>query len=110
MSNEMSERIRLLREHFGYSQKYAAEQLNISPQAYSHYENNRRIPDVDMLYKLSIFYGVSMEFLVTGQKEELTPIQALLKRDVQSLTDQEISQLRIFVEFIKFHRPRSSNS
>lgn len=104
MSTEMSDRIRILRENFGYSQKFAAEQLNISPQAYSHYENNRRVPDVDMLYKLSLLYGVSMEFLLTGQQEALTPTQTLIKRDILSLSDSEIRQLRLFIEFIKFQR------
>ena len=104
MSTEMSDRIRILRENFGYSQKFAAEQLNISPQAYSHYENNRRVPDVDMLHKLSLLYGVSMEFLLTGQQEVLTPTQTLIMRDIQTLTDSEIRQVRLFIEFIKFQR------
>ena len=44
MYEELKNRIRTLREQYGYSQKYAAEQLCISPQAYSHYETGRRIP------------------------------------------------------------------
>lgn len=103
MNVELSRRIRALREQYGYNQKYASEKLRISPQAYSHYENGRRTPDIEMLYKLSRFYHVSMEFLLTGeQSEKQIPDDTIVFRDARDLSEEDIKAVRLFIEYLKF--------
>jgi DNA-binding XRE family transcriptional regulator len=42
--------------------------LNISREALSHYENGKRSPDIQMLRKLSWYFGVSIDFLINGEE------------------------------------------
>lgn len=40
-----------------------ADMLNISQQAYAHYENNKRNPNINILMKLAEIYDVSLDRL-----------------------------------------------
>ena len=104
MYTELSRRIRSLREQYGFNQKYAAEKLCISPQAYSHYENGRRTPDIEMLHKLSKLYHVSMEFLLTGDSSADLPIpeNSIVFRDTRDLTREEIEEFEISIDYLRF--------
>ena len=50
------------------NQLKVAMDLNISREALSHYENGKRSPDIEMLRKLSAYFGVSIDFLVNGEE------------------------------------------
>ena len=50
------------------NQQKVAMDLNISREALSYYENGKRSPDVDMLVKLSRYYNVSIDYLITGKE------------------------------------------
>ena len=56
--------LRQLREFHGYTQKDISNYLNITSQAYSNYENNKRTPDVEMLHKIAGFYGQTIDQLL----------------------------------------------
>ncbi len=58
------------KQHF--SQLKVALDLNISREALSYYENGKRSPDVQMLKRLSDYFHVSIDYLITGHeyKEE----------------------------------------
>lgn len=45
-SLKVAETLKELRHHRGYTQKQLSEQLHISRQAYSNYENGTRLPDL----------------------------------------------------------------
>ena len=51
-----------------YSQQKVAMELAISREALSYYENGQRSPDVDMLLRLSAYFNVSIDFLITGKE------------------------------------------
>lgn len=42
--------------------------LNISREALSYYENGKREPSLDMLVKMSEYFGVSIHYLITGEE------------------------------------------
>ena len=63
--------LRLIRRQRGLNQLKVAMDLNISREALSHYENGKRSPDVEMLRRLSLYFNVSIDFLVNG--EEFSP-------------------------------------
>lgn len=42
--------------------------LCISREALSYYENGKRSPDTDMLIKLSEYFHVSIDYLITGKE------------------------------------------
>ena len=57
-----------IRKRKGYSQLKVSLDLNISREAISFYENGKRSPDIDMLVKMSKYFGVSIDYLITGEE------------------------------------------
>ncbi len=50
-----------------------ASQLGITQSAYSNYESGRRTPDIEMLYRISRYFGISLDVLaemVIMEKEQ----------------------------------------
>ena len=56
--------LRKLRHYHGYTQKEISDQLSITSQAYSNYENNKRTPDIETMQKIALFYGKTLDQLV----------------------------------------------
>ena len=56
--------LRALRKTNGYTQEFIASYLDISRQAYSHYETNRVIPPNDICYKIAHLYGISTDKII----------------------------------------------
>ena len=57
-------RIRDLREDRDLKQKDIAQYLNIKQNTYSQYENGQRQLPIDVLIKLSKYYGVSTDYIL----------------------------------------------
>lgn len=60
----MYKRIRDLREDRDLTQKAIAKMLNCSQQVYSNYELGQRDIPTDILIKLSLFYNVSIDYIL----------------------------------------------
>ena len=61
------EGLKMIRKMRNLNQQKVAMDLNISREALSHYENGRREPSLDMLVKMSKYYNVSIDYLITGK-------------------------------------------
>lgn len=59
-----------IRKKKGYSQLKVAMDLSISREAISYYENGLRCPNLEMLVKLSEYFKVSIDYLITGKISE----------------------------------------
>lgn len=66
----IGQRISELRKNHGYSQEYVAEQLGVSRQAVSKWETDTSAPDTYNLIGLAQLFGVSVEFIAVGKKDE----------------------------------------
>ena len=62
--------LRKIRKKKGYSQLKVSMDLSISREAISYYENGQRCPNLEMLVKLSDYFGVSIHYLITGKDFE----------------------------------------
>ena len=60
--------LRIARKRRKLNQLKVAMDLNISREALSHYENGKRSPDIEMLRRLSWYFGVSIDFLINGEE------------------------------------------
>ena len=60
--------LRIIRKQRKLNQLKVAFDLNISREALSHYENGKRSPDIQMLRRLSRYFGVSIDFLINGEE------------------------------------------
>lgn len=59
-----SEKLYTLRKSKGLSQEQLAEKLNVSRQAVSKWESGAAVPETEKLIAISVFFGVSMDYLV----------------------------------------------
>ena len=60
--------LKKIRKKKGYSQLKVAMALNISREALSYYENGKRNPDIEMLVKMSEYFNVSIDYIITGKE------------------------------------------
>ncbi len=70
-------RIASLRQSRGMSQAELAKQLHISASAVGMYEQGRREPSVDTLIALSKTFGVTLDYLLSGQPDSVQDVAAL---------------------------------
>jgi transcriptional regulator with XRE-family HTH domain len=57
-----------IRKKKHFSQQKVAMDLNISREALSYYENGKREPSISMLIKMSEYFNVSIDYLITGKE------------------------------------------
>lgn len=116
--------LRELRIYHDYKQKDISDYLNITSQAYSNYENNKRTPDIDTMYKIARFYNITLDKLIsyrfTRQFEDsrnygtlyrgvtdcgitipLTAEQARLVNDILALSTEQQEVYQKFLDFFK---------
>ena len=70
----LSEKLYNLRRKQGLSQETLAEKLNCSRQVISKWENGTTSPDAEMLQKYSELFGVSIDYLVKDDIDELSGV------------------------------------
>ena len=63
MAQNMGEVIRFLRKERDLTQEELAEQIGVTPQAISKWENNTGLPDISQVVPLANFFGVSTDTL-----------------------------------------------
>ncbi len=60
--------LKIIRKKLKLNQQKVALDLNISREALSHYENGKRQPSLEMLIKMSNYFNVSINYLITGEE------------------------------------------
>lgn len=96
MINGLGERLKILREKFGYSQRTIAKRLKISPSVISGYESGEKSPSLEILIAISDIYNCSTDYLL-GKKTENKPV--LL--DTRGLSDEEIKAVVALIDAMK---------
>lgn len=62
--------IKTFRKRSGYYQEDLARKLGLTKQAICNWENGRTEPNLEMLYKLSKIFGVTVDELINGEYGE----------------------------------------
>ena len=86
-----SKRLKHVRELKGISQRQAAEDLNISPQNLSYYENGRDA-GYGLLVRMARYYDVTVEYLI-GASPVMQRENVDINKDI-GLNDKTINSLR----------------
>jgi repressor LexA len=60
--------LRKLRNLEGWTQEQVANKLGVSKQTYSHYENEKRKPGLEMILKLGEIYDVNIQSIFNGDE------------------------------------------
>lgn len=113
-----------LRTYYGYKQKDLSKYLNITSQAYSNYENNKRTPDLETMHKIAQFYHLTVDQLINyrsaGQIEDsggygtlfrgvsnsgivipMTALQAQMVTDLLALSEEQQEACQKLINFFK---------
>lgn len=91
----IGKRISALRKAMGMKQEELAERLDVSGQAVSKWENDQTCPDIGLLPRLARVFGVTTDYLLTGEQEQEPPVRMVPEEERKDLRDM---MLRILVE------------
>lgn len=72
---EIRELIKNARVESGLTQEKAAEELNVSRQTVSNWENGKSLPDIVSILKMSDLYHLSLDELLKGDKKMVEKIE-----------------------------------
>lgn len=76
---DFGEQFRKMRNDRGLTQEQVALKLNVSRQAISNWENNKNLPDLEMVVKLSVAFDLSLDELILGEKNMNNMTKKLIK-------------------------------
>jgi transcriptional regulator with XRE-family HTH domain len=91
----IGKRICALRKEKGMKQEELAQRLDISGQAVSKWENDQTYPDVSLLPRLAEIFGVTTDYLLTGEQEQTPPVRIVPEEERKDMKDL---MLRVLVE------------
>ncbi len=75
----IGEKIRKAREENGITQAEASERLLVSRQTISNWENERSLPDILSVMRMSELYKVSLDELLKGDSAMMNKIEKDMK-------------------------------
>jgi transcriptional regulator with XRE-family HTH domain len=88
----ISQRLKLLRKEKELNQEDIAKMLNITRAAYGKIETGVNDPTLRHLIKLAVYYNVSLDWLITGEKENTQRFDNHSKEIQKMLNDMENSK------------------
>ena len=99
---EMGREIRRLRDERGITQEALAEALNVTPQTVSKWERGTSMPDVQMLPRIAVYFGVTIDQLFAmapGQQMERIENQIYSQGLIDEAEKRQLEQqLNAFAE------------
>lgn len=97
LMNDFSVKIKTLRLSKNYSQQALADKLDVTKSLISSYEQDLRLPSLDMLIKLSQEFGVSTDYLLDLDRQKTI--------NVEQLTDTQLAIISSTVnEFVELNK------
>ncbi|MGM0169594.1 hypothetical protein IGI39_003910 [Enterococcus sp. AZ135] len=72
---DVGERLKERRNELQLKQGYVAEELGITRQTMSNWENGRSYPDIERIIRLSEIYDLSLDELLKGDQEMVKHLQ-----------------------------------
>jgi len=101
-------RIKQLRDEFGYTQQALATKIDGAKSTIAMYENETRKPSMEVLLKLSEIFSCSIDYLL-GKSDIRNPEETIEKefksiyaKEIEGLTEEEIIDALRFYKQIKY--------
>ena len=76
---DFGEQFKKIRANRELTQEQMASKLNVSRQAISNWENNRNLPDLEMVVKISMTFNISLDQLIIGGNDMNNMTEKLVK-------------------------------
>lgn len=96
MIKGLPDKLKKLRNNYGYSQKEVAKKLKISASIVSSYETGERTPSTEVLLALSYLYNVSTDYLL-GKDNTNPPVSI---KD-NNLSSKQITAINNLIDSFK---------
>lgn len=93
----LPERLRELREKYGFSQSDVANRLNVTSSVISSYERGERNPSLPIILKISYIYNCSVDYLLGKNNDDSSHIYI----DVTELSEKQRKAVNDLVNAIK---------
>ena len=86
MNESIGNRISKYRKEKGLTQEELAAKLGVSSQAVSKWENDASCPDISLLPQLCRILGISVDELLTGERNEVKLVPLEQRKRLDALT------------------------
>lgn len=111
--------LKKIRQENQITQEELAKKINTSRSNIANYENDKNMPSIEILNKLSEIFNCSTDYLLgktdvrnPGQKIDDVLNEAMIgmsKKDYENLTDTQKKQIRDFAIFVKEQKLKGEN-
>lgn len=91
--------LKKLRSERKYTRYELAEKLNVTYHTIAKYENDERLPDLNIIKNLSIIFKVSTDYLLGNDENPILNEQILI--DYNNLSDKNKKIFEEFLELLK---------
>ena len=85
----LGKRVNKLREALGWSQVRLAQELNVSKQTVSNWENGNILPSVDMLIRISAVFNVSTDYILG--------LESIPRLNVEGLPENIVAHISLLI-------------
>lgn len=98
---DFGKQIKKIREEKNITQEQMAKSLSITRQAVSNWENNRNLPDIEMLIAIAQVYSVSLDQLILGE-DKMNNITEKLIKDGSEIKKSRLNTISVCVGIALF--------
>lgn len=99
----LGEKIRTLRKHAQLSQEALAEQLGVSRQAVSKWENDGGLPETEKLIKMAKLFHVSLDTFI-NDAEDIAPHESVASSDKSDLISHAMAEAYLNFRYYRCQR------
>lgn len=85
-----AEKLKFIRKRAGMSQEQLAEKLSVSRQAVTKWETDAGIPDIENMMAISALFDISIDELLSGEKEIKKQTEYLF----ESVTEYDVDEMK----------------
>ena len=108
---KFGDKLKILVEERGITQKELASHLNIAPSTVSSYVQNTREPDFITLKSIAQYFNVSIEYLLRGtepvhQQDVLDEVDIAFYGDYSELSEDDKATLRDMARIMRERRSK----
>src|SRR5690606_35439970 len=101
MTFNLGERLRSLRQARGLTTQQLADKVAVSQSYISRFENNRAVPDIELLGKILHALDSDLASFFSLDEEEATPDLIQLIETIKTLTPEARIKLNEFIQLVQ---------
>ncbi|MCI5512156.1 MAG: helix-turn-helix domain-containing protein [Eubacterium sp.] len=94
----LGDKITKLRKQNGWSQEELAEKLGISRQSVSKWESGQSMPDIDKIIRMSGLFGISTDYLLKDELEEISPETSVEIKEEKNLREVTLEEANTYMD------------